>query len=148
MIPGPGRRFGCNLISTITNRGRLAFMVFSGRFTAAVFCHFLARLLRQQPGTVFLILDRHPVHRARAVQRWVQRHAGRLQLFYLPAYSPELNPDEYLNQDVKANAVGRRRSRDKRELLQNVRGYLRSTQRQPDIVQRYFQASQVRYAAD
>jgi transposase len=147
VIPGPGQRFGCNLISTVTNRGRLTFMVFSERFTARVFRNFLRRLLRQHPRKLFLILDRHPVHRAAPVQRWVARHEARLRLFFLPAYSPELNPDELLNQDVKTNAVGRRRARDAHELLQNVRGYLRSTQRQPDIVQSYFQEPHVCYAA-
>ena len=73
--------------------------------------------------------------------------ARRLRLFYLPGYSPELNPDELLNQDVKSNADGRRRSRNKRELLGNVRGYLRSTQRQPRVVRNYFQEKHVRYAA-
>jgi len=147
VVPGPGQRFGCNMLSTITNRGQLTFMVFSERFTAGVFLTFLRRLLRQRSRRLFLIVDRHPVHRARPVTRWLARHEGRLRLFFLPAYSPELNPDELLNQDVKANAVGRHRARDEHQLKRNLRGYLRSTQRQPDIVRNYFHASHVSYAA-
>jgi transposase len=147
VIPGTGQRFRCNLISAITNRGQLAFMVFERRFTTAVFVVFLRRLLRHTPRKVFLIVDEHPVHVARAVKRWVARHCHRLRLFFLPGYSPDLNPDELLNQDVKTNAVGRKRPRDKGELIGNVRRYLWSTQRRPKKVRRYFRHPSVRYAA-
>lgn len=70
---------------------------------------FLRRLIRHSPRKVFLMVDRHPVHRSSGVQRWLAQHADRIRLFFLPTYSPELNPDEYLNNDVKANAVGRQR---------------------------------------
>jgi transposase len=147
VIPGTGKRFGCNLISTVTNRGQMSFMVFRQRFTTKVFLRFLRRLLRQHPSKVFLIVDRHPVHVAKAVGRWVAEHAERIALFFLPGYSPELNPDEYLNNNVKANAVGRRRARDAPELERNVRSYLRSTQRRPEIVRGYFDHRDVQYAA-
>lgn len=147
VIPGTGQRFRCNVISTITNRGQLAFMVFRGRFTTPVFLRFLRRLLRHAQGRVFLIIDRHPVHIAAAVARWVAQRADRLRLFFLPGYSPELNPDEFLNNDVKANALGRCRPREEAELTASLRSYLWSTQRQPAIVQSYFQAPSVQYAA-
>lgn len=146
VIPGTGQRFGCNLISTITNRGQLTFMVFAESFRSPVLLRFLRRLLRQAQRKVFLILDRHPVHQAAAVERWVQRHAGRIRVFSLPTCSPELNPDEYLNQDVKDNAVGRQRPHDKEEMLVDVRGYLRSTQRQPEVVKGYFHHRATKYA--
>jgi len=146
-IPGTGKRFGCNMISAITNRGQLLFMVFKQRFTTPVFLAFLRRLVRQVGRKAFLIVDGHPVHRAAAVKRWLAEQADQLRLFYLPGYSPKLNPDELLNQDVKSNAVGRRRPRDQKELISGVRSYLRSTQRQPDIVQRFFHQEDVRYAA-
>lgn len=142
-----GRRFGCNMISAITNRGKLYFMVFRGRFTAKVFLKFLKRLVRQVGRLLFLIVDGHAVHRAAAVRDWLDQNHARIRLFFLPAYSPDLNPDEYLNQDVKSNAVGRQRPRDADEMIANVRGYLRGTQRQPELVARYFHAEPVRYAA-
>ena len=146
VIPGTGQRFGCNLISTVTNRGTLRFMVFAGKFNAGVLVQFLGRLLKSSRVQVFLILDGHPTHKARKVVRWVEERSDRLRLFYLPAYSPDLNPDEFLNNDVKSNAVGRKRASSRSELVANVRGYLRSTQQRPEIVQNYFHAKSVQYA--
>jgi transposase len=147
VIPGTGQRFGCNMISTVTNRGTMAFMVFTERFTASVCLRFLKRLVRHAKSKVFLILDGHPVHRSAAVRSWIDTNADKIELFLLPAYSPDLNPDELLNNDVKANALGRRRPSDRREMIADLRAYLRSTQRQPKIVARYFHADSVRYAA-
>jgi transposase len=147
VIPGTGQRLRCNMISTVTNRGSLAFMVFTERFTAGVCVRFLTRLMRHARRRVFLILDRHPVHESAAVRRWIAAHRGRLELFFLPAYSPDLNPDEFLNQDVKSNALGRRRPQHRAEMIAGLRAYLRSTHRQPEIVKRYFHAESVRYAA-
>lgn len=147
VILGTGRRFRCNMISTVTNRGRLAFMIFDGRFTAGVMIEFLGRLLRHAKRPVILIVDGHPVHRSAAVRRWVEARADRIRLFFLPGYSPDLNPDELLNHDVKANAVGRRRARDLDGMKDNLRSYLRGTQRRPDIVTNYFRHESVRYAA-
>jgi transposase len=146
VIPGTGRRFGCNMISTITNRGRLYFMVFKERFTARVFLRFLKRLRRQVGRKVILIVDEHPVHKAGDTTRWLKKQEKNLQMYFLPPYSPELNPDELLNQDVKTNAVGRRRAIDQADLIANVRGYLRSTQKMPHVVRSYFQEKHVRYA--
>jgi transposase len=146
-IPGTGKRFGCNMISAITNRGHLLFMVFKHRFTTPVFLAFLRRLVRQVGRKAFVIVDGHPVHRATAVKRWLAERADQLRLFYLPGYSPKLNPDELLNQDVKSNAVGRRRPRGQQEMISGIRSYLRSTQRQPEIVQGFFHQEDVRYAA-
>lgn len=147
VIPGTGQRFGCNMLSAITNRGRLYFMVFHKRFGASVFLDFLRRLVRQVPRRIFLIVDQHPVHKARKVTKWLADHANHIRLFYLPKYSPELNPDELLNQDVKSNAVGRRRAHHQHQMLQHIRGYLRSRQRRPALVKRYFHEPHVRYAA-
>lgn len=147
-VPGTGRRFGCSLISALTNRGRLSFMVFKERFTAGVLLKFLRRLVKQAAGRlVFLIVDGHPVHRSGKVKAWRRRNRRLLRVFFLPGYSPDLNPDEELNQDVKSNAVGRRRPRDQREMMAGVRGYLWGRQRQPRVVRRYFQEEHVRYAA-
>jgi transposase len=144
VVKATGNRFGCNMISAITNQGHLSFMVFEGRFTSAVFIEFLRRQARQnEDQTTFLIVDRHRAHRSRKVEEWLAANPEAVRLFYLPGY----NPDELLNQDIKSNSVGKRRAKDKAELLKNVRGYLRSRQRKPSIVRRYFEAESVRYAA-
>lgn len=145
--PLPGKRFGVNYIATVTNLAVLRFLVFGGRFTAAVLLLFLARLLAGRPGKVYVILDGHPSHRAKKVQAWVAARAARIRLVFLPPYSPELNPAEYLNNDVKANAQRGSRARDKGSLATRVRSYLRATQHAGFIVKGYFQAKHVKYAA-
>ena len=147
VVPVSGKRFACNMISTVTNRGALRFMVFGKRFTAAVFIRFLERLLKSSPHKVYLIVDRHPVHRSKQVKHWLEEHKEQIRMFFLPSYSPELNPDEYLNNDVKGTVLGRRRSRNLKDLMTNLRSYLHSTQKRPDIVRNYFHAHHVRYAA-
>jgi transposase len=150
VVFGTGQRFRCNMISSITNRGRLAFMIFRQRFTARVFLNFLGRLLRLTRKTrkkVFLVVDGHPVHKARSVTRWLDEHRDQIRVFFLPSYSPELNPDELLNQDVKTNALGRVRPINVQEMIDNVRSYLRITQARPALVKNYFCERHVRYAA-
>lgn len=112
-----------------------------------MFLQFLRRLLKTVSQKIYLIVDGHPVHKSGKVKRWLARHRKRIRLIFLPAYSPELNPDEFLNHDVKANAVGKRRAQDQKDLMANVRGYLKSTQKQKHIVQKYFHAPSVQYAA-
>lgn len=147
IVPGTGRRFSASVLSAISNRGRLHFRVFSGRFDGELFIDFLRRLCRQLGRKLYLIVDGHPVHRSRKVKDWLHRHEDRIALFYLPPYSPELNPDELLNQDLKTNSLGRRRPRNQHELISDTRSYLRRRQRQPALVSRYFGEPHVRYAA-
>ena len=147
VIEGTGQRFGANVISAISNKGHLQFRVFKDKFAAAVLIDFLHRLIRQSNGQkLILILDGHPVHRAKKVRDWVAAHAEQIELQFLPGYSPELNPTELLNQDVKTNALGRRRPRSQDELIGETRSYLRSTQRRPQRVMRYFEGEHVSYA--
>jgi transposase len=148
VIKGTGKRFGVNLISAVSNQGLLRFRLFTGSFNGQVFIDFLRRLLRDVAGRrVHLIVDGHPVHRAKLVSAWVGRHAERIQLHFLPGYSPELNPVELLNHDVKANAAGRRRPRSAGELRNELHGYLRRRQRQPEVLVRFFDHPTTRYAA-
>jgi transposase len=150
VVMGTGQRFRCNMISSITNRGRLAFMIFRQRFTARVFLNFLGRLVRLTRKTrrkVFLIADGHPVHKSRSASRWLAEHGEQIRIFYLPSYSPELNPDELLNQDVKTNALGRVRPVNVQEMMANIRSYLRITQARPKVVKNYFRERHVQYPA-
>lgn len=147
VVRGTGQRFSVNMISAITNRGTLNFMVFEESFRVKIFLAFLARLIKQAKRKVFLVVDGHPVHRAKIVQVWREAHRAELEIFYLPGYSPELNPDELWNQDLKSNALGRRRPATKPEMAADVRSYARSTQRRPEVVRSYFREEHVRYAA-
>jgi transposase len=149
VVPAPGGRFGCNTISAVSNLGRLWFMVFGGRFNSGVFVAFLTRLLRAAPRReLVLIVDSHPAHKSARTKRWLASPAaaGRVELVYLPGYSPELNPDELLNQDTK-QAMKKHRPADQREMMGNARAHLRRRQKQPDVVKRLFHEEHVRYAA-
>lgn len=147
VVRATGQRFGCNMISAITNKGALAFMVFTGKFQAPVFVEFLRRLLRQVKGRVYLIVDGHPVHRSRHARQFVEENAKRLRLIRLPGYCPELNPDELLNQDVKTNGLGKSRPRDRTEMMATIRGHLYRRQKQPQVICNLFLEKHVRYAA-
>jgi transposase len=148
VIKGTGKRFRVNMISAVSNAGMLRFRLFTGSFSGPVFIDFLGRLLRDCDGRkVHLIVDGHPVHRAKAVRAWVGRHGERIELHFLPGYSPELNPVELLNHDVKANAAGRRRPRSAEELRAELHGYLRRRQRQPQVLVGFFDHPSTRYAA-
>ena len=146
-IAGTGQRFRCNMISALTNRGHLSFMIFKKGFTSAIFIRFLRRLTKDARRKVFLIVDGHPVHKSKKVRQWLSEHAEEIELFLLPGYSPELNPDEMLNQDVKTNAVGRKRSRTLRQMMGQIRRYLERRRAMPEIVKRYFNKDSLRYAA-
>ena len=148
VIKRTGKRFRVNMISAISNQGLLRFRLFTGSFTGAVFIDFLRRLLGDCQGRkVHLIVDGHPVHRAKLVSAFIGRHAERIELHFLPGYSPELNPVELLNHDVKANAAGRRRPRSAGELREELHRYLRRRQRQPQVLVRFFDHPTTRYAA-
>jgi len=148
VVPGAGRRRRCNRISSITGRGTLRFMVFKHRFTADVFIEFMRRLIKSAGRKVYSIVDGHPAHKARKVKEWPAEREDQIRVILPPAYSPDMNPDEFLNHDVKQNAVGRRRASSRNDMIADVRGYLRSTQRQPKIVRSYFHAPSVQYAME
>lgn len=145
-VPGTGKRFSCSMISAITNQGHLCFRVFEGRFVGALLLDFMKRLIKQANRKVFLIIDGHPVHHAKLVKKWVEDHANQIEVFYLPSYSPELNPDELLNQDVKTNVSRHHRPKNLAEMKTSLRSYLFSTQKQPNIIKSYFNESHVKYA--
>jgi transposase len=142
-----GKRFRTNMISSITNRGNLAFRIYRCKFTAELFIDFIKRLIKHKRQKVFVIVDGHPVHKSQAVKDWLSENSTRIEMFRMPGYSPELNPDELLNQDVKTNAVGRQRAKTLDELEGNIEQYLIQRQVFPEIVQKYFQKASVVYAA-
>lgn len=149
IAPSTGNRQGINMISALANSGELRFQIFEGRFTGRVFIEFLDRLIRSIPDRkIHLICDNHTTHHAKAVKRWVAEHADRIQLHFLPAHSPELNPDEQLNQDVKRHMREvHPKPTDKATLRSELARFLHRRQRQPKIVRAYFQEASVRYAA-
>jgi len=141
-----GKRFRTNMISSITNRGKLRFMVFKERFTSSVFIEFLKRLIKGSKNKIFLIVDGHPVHKSKAVRSWAEENYKSIEIFLLPAYSPELNPDEYLNQDIKQH-TRKRRPETQDQMVDELRSYLKKNQKNPDKIKNFFKAEKVKYAA-
>lgn len=144
-----GNRFSCNMISSITNLGKLSFMIFHENFTSEVFLKFLNRLIQQasKQGSrkIFLIVDRHRAHRSNKVQQWLTSNEKAIRVFYLPSYCPELNPDEFLNQDVKTH-LGKKRVKNKAEMIKNLNSHLRKRQKQPNIIQNFIRGCHPKYA--
>src|SRR3954463_1874625 len=147
VIPRPATRFTCSMISTLTNLGTLRFMIFEGALTAVIFLVFLQRLVRDAPRKVFLIVDNLRVHRAKLVTAWVLTNSDRIELFYLPPYAPEFNPDEFMHNDAKQAVPRGRIPKDKASMRSALSSYMRSLQRRHAKVRSFFKAPSVRYAA-
>lgn len=147
VVQTSGSRYSCNMISAISNAGSCRFMVFKERFTVVVYLKFIRKLLHKQDRKVFLIVDNHRVHHAKKVQAWLQKYQEKIAVFYLPPYAPELNPDELLNHDVKANSFKHSRPRSENELKRAVRSFMYATQKMPSKVANYFKKSELRYIA-
>lgn len=147
VVSSTGARFGLNLISAVSAQGEFRFMVLRGRVGARAFIEFIKRLLHGVPCKVFLIVDGHPAHKAKAVTRFIESFKGRFRLFFLPPYSPELNPDEGVWNDLKNNAVGRQSLNSREHLHGAVISHLRFIQKSPDRVCSYFNHETTKYAA-
>ncbi len=146
VVKTTGARFSVNMISAITSKGNMKFMTYSGKMKAKVFCEFLKRFVHNVTNKIFLVLDGHPVHRSAAVKKFVQSTKGKLRLFYLPPYSPELNPDELVWNNVKSK-MGRSTIKGPDDFQEKVRYYLKSLQRDPEKICGFFREPNLRYAA-
>jgi transposase len=107
------RREGLSIISTATNRGQMRWKIFEGALNAEILIYFLGRLINGATKKLFLILDNLKVHHSKPVKAWLTRHAEQIEVFYLPSYSPELNPDEMANADIKQAVTSKAPARTK-----------------------------------
>ena len=146
IVSTTGARFGLNLISAVSRRGDFRFMGVKGRVNADVFITFLKRLLQGARKPIFLIVDGHPTHKAAKVRRFLETVAPKLQLFFLPPYSPELNPDEHVWNDLKNNGIGRKVITGPDQMKREVLRHLRSLQKLPDLIRSFFRAPSTAYA--
>ena len=141
------KRFKINMISSITNRGKLRFMIYEENMDASVFITFLERLIESSDRKIFLILDNLRIHHAKLVKAWVEEHKEKIALFYLPAYSPDLNPDEYLNNDFKRNVNAKHIPINKKELTKNTEDFMNMLSQDSGRVANYFKHEKIAYAA-
>ena len=136
-----------SVISTVTNKGQMRWKVFSGALNTKLMIGFMKRLVHGREKRIFLILDNLRVHHSKAVKKWLAENEEKIQVFYLPSYSPELNPDELLNADLKQHVTKAAPPRNKIALTRTAIGALRSIQKRPERVESYFGKKDVCYAA-
>jgi transposase len=145
VVAATGDRFSVNLISAVTAKGALRFAAYDGNLNAPTFIDFCRRLLHDATGPVFLVLDGHPVHRSNAVKQFAAQSQGRLRLCFLPGYSPELNPDEWVWKNIKHDRIGRAGVSGPDDLKARALAALHRLQRLPDLVQGFFRDPSLRY---
>jgi transposase len=144
VVEATGARHGMSLLSAITARGQMRFMIKEkGGVNAGVFIEFLKRMMTGAKRPIFLIVDRGPAHIAKKTKAFVASQNGRLRLFYLPPYSPDRNPDELVWKHLKADTVGRMAITDKADFKAKVRASMRQLQRDPKKIRSFYQNSRV-----
>ncbi len=136
-----------NMISSITNRGKVRFMLYKENMTSQVLIKFMARLIKDADRKVFLILDNLRVHHSKLVKAWLEENEEKIAVFYLPSYSPELNPNEYLNGDLKHCIRSGLPARTEKALTKKTRSFMRKLQNRPKHVSNYFKHPKIAYAA-
>lgn len=147
VIKRTGQRFSLNMISAISNRGHLQFMVIDGKFNGEVFETFLRQMIKYSRQKIYFVTDGHPAHKTKRLNKWLEENKTRIEVFFLPPYSPELNPQEYVNQDIKTNVIGKKRPINKVQMRSNVEDFMYSRKNDKTQVKKYFHEKHVRYAA-
>jgi transposase len=145
VVKATGARFSLNMLSAVNALGHFRFMVVEGRVNATVFREFLRRLIAGIDRKIFLIVDGHPTHKAKMVKQFAEENSDKIELFFLPAYSPELNPDELAWAHVKTK-IAKATTITKAQLKSTVKKVMRRLQKMPDIVKSFFHAPTCLYA--
>lgn len=144
-VGGTGHKL--SMISTVTNQGKTRWMIVEEAFNSDKLIEFLEVLIKDSPKKIFLILDNLRVHHSKLVKAWLAEHKVKIEAFYLPSYSPELNPDERLNADLKHALGSRVQLRTKDKLKQATHAHMNMLDQNPHRVRSYFQDPRVKYAA-
>ena len=147
VIKKTGQRFSLNMVSAISNKGHVEFMILDGTFNGTVFLEFIAQLIKYKQQKIFLVVDGHSAHKTKAIKAWIEENKDRIELFFLPPYSPELNAQEYVNQDLKTNVIGKKRPINKAQMRNNVEEFMNNRKNDRKQVQKYFHVTHVQYAA-
>ncbi len=141
------KRIKINMLSAISNRGKLRFVLYTDNMNADKLIDFMRRLVHDSKKKVFLILDNLRSHHAKKVTAWLEKHKEEIEVFYLPPYAPEYNPDELLNSHLKRGIGELASPRSDEELKHNVRSHLKKLQLRPAIIRAFFGSPSTRYAA-
>lgn len=135
------------MISSVTNQGKVRFMFYKERMNADLLIKFMKRLIAGAKRKIVLILDNLKVHHCGKIKEWVEANKNFIEVHYLPSYSPDLNPDEYLNNDLKAGISMRPDFRHKGALEKTAKSHMTSIQKKPERIKKLFQAEPIKYAA-
>ncbi len=141
------KRFSVNMISTVTNQGKVEFMIYTGTMNSDRFIEFMVQLIKIKKKKVYLILDNLRVHHSKLVKKWVEENKDEIELFYLPSYSPEKNPDEYLNCDLKYGLSDKPAPKNQQKLKDNLQSHMDLLKSSPERVKKYFEHQDIEYAA-
>jgi transposase len=141
------QRVRVNYIASLSNQGKVRFLLYTQKLTAQVFITFLERLIAKRTRQLMLSVDRHRVHRAATVQQWLHQHRNQIEIQFLPSYSPQLNPAEYLNCDVKQGVHSQPPTPNLTQLKGRLRSHLHKLQKLPARIIKYFQHPFIAYAA-
>ena len=141
------KRISLNMISTVTNQGKVRFMTYEGTMNAQRFIIFLKRLIKGSKKKIYIILDNLKVHHSKLVKAWAEMNKEQIELFYLPSYSPEINPDEYLNNDLKSGIGLKPTPKNHKQMKSNVKSHMIFLQKNPKRVARFFRHKSIEYAA-
>jgi transposase len=143
------KRFSINMISTVTNQGKVQFMIYKENMTSQKLIEFMELLIKDSPKKIYLILDNLRVHHSKIVKEWLGKEVNKdkIAVFYLPAYSPEKNPDEYLNCDLKQGLSSKPAPKNADKLNENVENHMKMLQENPQRVVKYFKHKEIQYAA-
>jgi transposase len=136
-----------NMISSVSNQGQMRFMFYREMMNADLLIKFLKRLIRSVGRKVILILDNLRVHHSKVLKAWLEANKNLIEVFYLPSYSPDLNPDEFMNSDLKSHLNKQPDARAKGKLEKNAFAHMKSVQKRPQHIKNLFQAESVRYAS-
>ena len=147
VVSSTGARYRLNMLSAVNRRGRMRFMIEKKGLNADVVCHFLHRLMVGSTRPVFLIWDGHPIHKSGKVAETVRSYEGRLRVYLLPGYSPELNPGEGVWREVKAHRLGRAGVFTFMDMKSKALGALRHLARRPDKIRSFFRTKSTMYAS-
>jgi transposase len=139
----PKTRIQQNLISSVTPDGEMTYRLFSGTMNSRKFIEYLEQLIASTDKKVFLMIDRHPAHTANVVQDWVQVHADEIEITWLPRYSPEYNPDEFLNNDLKANLKNKPLPENTPAFSDTIRKILDQIADLPERIKGYFRQAKL-----
>jgi transposase len=141
------KRFSVNMVSTVTNQGQVEFMIYSGSMNAARLIEFMEQLIKGKKNKLYLILDNLRVHHSKLVKEWVEQNKSQIQVYYLPSYSPEKNPDEYLNCDLKYGLSEKPAPKNQEQLKNNLENHMTMLQSNEKRVKKYFNHKDIKYAA-